>query len=618
MRKACLVARRLLIGALVVLLGVIGWAASGSDAWSAPRTLRLAAVSAGDVGAEREAMLPRELKPADVEHYKRIFALQKKGKWRAADREIKKLSNRLLMGHVLGQRYLHPTAYRSRFRELRDWLKKYADHPEAARIYKLAMRRKAKSARAPRAPVAPTRGLVRAWSAERGDARGYVSPRKRSAASRRKLINLIAHIRRHLRKNELRGALKHLKRKDFLKLADTVEYDIVRTEIAQAYFFAGKPAVALDLARASAARSGDAAPLSAWVAGLAAYRLGKLDQARRSFEVLAHSDSADPERVAAGAYWAARLNLITRRPEAVNRLLDIAASYPRSFYGLLALRALGEEPDFNWRLPPLSNDALAIIEKLPAARRAIALVEVGQRRRAETELRRIDPGADDELGRAVLALAGRLRLPEAQLRLGRRLARIDGRRHEGAIFPLPAWKPKEGFRVDRAVLYALIRQESEFNARAKSRVGARGLMQLMPRTASFIARDRRYRTSRRNRLFDPTINMTLGQKYVLHLFAQPEVRSNLAFALAAYNGGPGNLRKWRRRMKVTDDPLLFIESVPSAETRDFVHAVLKNVWIYRARLGQPAGSLDSLAGGGWPTYTAQDATAVAYMLNVGN
>ncbi len=618
MRKACTAAQRLVIGVLGVLLGVIGWSASGSHAWAEPHALRLAAVSAGDVGAEREAMLPRVLSRADIAHYKRIFALQEKGKWRAADREIKKLSDRLLMGHVMGQRYLHPTAYRSRFRELRDWLKKYADHPEAPRIYKLALKRKPKSARAPRAPVAPTRGLVRARAAERDEARGYISPRKRSAAQRRKLINLIAHIRRHLRRNELRGALKHLKRKDFLKLADAVEYDIVRAEIAQAYFLAGRPKTALELAGASAARSGDAAPLAAWVAGLAAYRLGELEIARKHFEALAHSDSADPERIAAGAYWAARLNLITRRPEAVNRLLGIAASYPRSFYGLLALRALGEEPDFNWELPPLTAEALAILDKLPAARRAIALVEVGQRRRAETELRRIDPGADDALGRAVLALAGRLGLPEAQFRLGRRLARIDGRRHEGAVYPLPAWRPKEGFRVDRAILYALIRQESQFNARAKSRVGARGLMQLMPRTASFIARDRRYRTSRRNRLFDPTINMTLGQKYVLHLFAQPEVQGNLAFALAAYNGGPGNLRKWQRRMKGIDDPLLFIESVPSAETRDFVHAVLKNVWIYRARLGQPARSLDALASGGWPAYTAQDATAVAYMLNVGN
>ncbi len=614
MRKACWAARRLLIGVLGVLFGVIGWGASAADALAGPHALRLAAVSAEDAAAEREAMLPRVLSPADVKRYRRIFALQEKGRWRAADHEIKKLSNRLLMGHVLGQRYLHPTAYRSKFRELRDWLKTYADHPEAARIYKLALKRKPKSARAPRAPVAPTRSIARAKASDRG----YVSPRKRSAAQRRKLVNLIAHIRRHLAKGEIRGAAKHLKRKDFLNLADPVEYDIVRAEVAYAYFLAGKPKTALELARASARRSGEAAPLADWVAGLAAYRLGRLDIARRHFETLAHFETADPERIAAGAYWAARVNLITRRPEKVSRLLGIAASYPRSFYGLLALRALGEEPDFDWTRPLLTERDLAIIEKIPAAMRAIALVEVGQRRRAETELRRIDPGADDALGRAMLALAVRLDLPESQLRLARRLARIDGRRHEAALYPVPAWKPKTGFQVDRAVLYALIRQESEFNVRAKSRVGARGLMQLMPRTASFITRDRRYRTSRRNRLFDPVVNMTLGQKYVLHLLAQPEVRGNLAFALAAYNGGPGNLRKWRRRAKAADDPLLFLESVPSNETRAFVQAVLKNVWMYRARLGQPARSLDALAGGDWPAYTAQDATALAYSLNAGN
>ena len=81
--------------------------------------------------------------------------MQKKGSWRAADREIKKLGSRLLMGHVLAQRYLHPTKYRSRYNELERWLRYYADHPEARRIYRLALRRKGKSSRQPQQPTVP-------------------------------------------------------------------------------------------------------------------------------------------------------------------------------------------------------------------------------------------------------------------------------------------------------------------------------------------------------------------------------------------------------------------------------------------------------------------------------
>jgi soluble lytic murein transglycosylase-like protein len=76
---------------------------------------------------------------------------------------------------------------------------------------------------------------------------------------------------------------------------------------------------------------------------------------------------------------------------------------------------------------------------------------------------------------------------------------------------------------------------------------------------------------------------------------------------AAYNGGPGNLAKWRRRiLKLTSDPLLFIESMPSRETRDFVERVLSNFWIYRDRFGQKVPTLDAIAAGKTPIYKSID------------
>ena len=74
---------------------------------------------------------------------------------------------------------------------------------------------------------------------------------------------------------------------------------------------------------------------------------------------------------------------------------------------------------------------------------------------------------------------------------------------------------------------------------------------------------------------------------------------------AAWNGGPGNLNKWRKATEYMNDPLFFIESIPVRETRNFIEHVLSNLWIYRNRLGQKIPSLDAVAAGEWPQYKPQ-------------
>ncbi len=582
---------------------------AGGEATAEPSVVRVAVAPDGTAGAEREIALPGVLGARDVERYKRIFELQIAGDWHAANHEIGELGDRILMGHVMVQRYMHPTAYRSKFKELRDWLEAYADHPQAKRVYRLAMRRKPASARAPRKPVLPIQPKL-----DNGDAtpkRGYVSSRKRTKAQRNALIKLIAHMRRHIRRGQAAGADKHLWQADFKGIADDYEFDTLRRDVAHAYLVKGDDAKAFEYAAASAQRSGEAVPLAHWTAGLAAFRLGELDAAREHFEALARSDVAATETAAAGGYWAARVNLITRKPQRVSRFLEIAATEPRSFYGLLALRALAEDAGFTWQPPPLTERDLEIVRRVPAAIRALALAQAHQHARAELELRRLRADASPALGRAMLAIATRLRLPAAQLRIAKSLSKLDGRRHDGGLYPLAAWAPEGGYRVDRALIHALMRQESQFNARAKSRAGARGVMQLMPSTASFISGDRRYRKSHRNKLFDPATSIELGQTYILHLAAQPEIADNLFYLVAAYNGGPGNLKKWRRRQAQDDDPLLFVETLPSRETRGFIKSVLTNFWAYRAQLGQATPSLDAVAGGRWPVYVPLDPTSVA-------
>jgi soluble lytic murein transglycosylase-like protein len=92
---------------------------------------------------------------------------------------------------------------------------------------------------------------------------------------------------------------------------------------------------------------------------------------------------------------------------------------------------------------------------------------------------------------------------------------------------------------------------------------------------------------------------------------QPDIAGNLFYAAAAYNAGPGNLNKWRRKIDYSGDPLLFIESLPSRETRNYVEHVMANLWIYRHRLGQATPTLDALISGAWPIYMGLDQAEVA-------
>jgi soluble lytic murein transglycosylase len=164
------------------------------------------------------------------------------------------------------------------------------------------------------------------------------------------------------------------------------------------------------------------------------------------------------------------------------------------------------------------------------------------------------------------------------------------------------WQPKDGYQVDRALIYAIMRQESAFVTTARSTAGARGLMQLMPSTAAFIAADRSLRREKVDKLYDPRVNLTLGQKFIKFLLDRDTLKNNLFFVLSAYNAGEGNLQRWT----VRDDPLLFIEAIHLKETRIYVERVMYNLWVYRYRLGQETPSLDDLAEGRWPTYRALD------------
>ena len=391
------------------------------------------------------------------------------------------------------------------------------------------------------------------------------------------------------------------------RLLSQATHDELRDAIVDAYLDAGDAQAALAL---SAAAKNDAdAPIAHWHAALAAWRLGRLAEAGRHFQAVARSPGQSPWTVSAAAFWAARVELHNQRPELVSYWLGIAAEHPRTFYGLLARRLLGIDTYFDFDADDFTDLDRQRVNGTEAGRRALGLLQVGQRVRAEAELTALASHGPAPLVQALADLADRANLPALSLQLAAVLANRDGLDHDKALYPVPRWKPRGGFTVDRALLFALMRQESLFLPHVESNAGAVGLMQLMPATARSMAEltGVSLQGQAREALADPEINLTLAQAYVGQLLRDEHINGNLLLLACAYNSGPSNALHWLdARPEYRKDPLLFLESIPSPQTRVYVERVLANYWIYRQRLGQPTPDLDALAAGDWPTYTAFD------------
>ncbi|WP_169544584.1 lytic transglycosylase domain-containing protein [Sneathiella aquimaris] len=550
--------------------------------------------------------IPTILSDKDAGLYQQIFREQEEGNWKKADKLIRKIEDPLLMGHVKQQRYMHPTHYRASYPELHLWLKQYADHPGADKLYRLAVSRHLSDWKA---TPKPKTGQYLGGTGPGQPfylSRSYKSKRSRSTKTVTEVKHAHRVVRRYLYRGQPTKAIEYLEQKKIQKLLDKTEYAILQAQIAKSFFLYAKDDLALEHAEAALQKSRRYVPLAHWTAGLTAWRLGKMKKAARHFTALSDVKRISGWTASRSSWWASRSFLKLGEAEKAIEYLQKAATYPRTFYGLLALRQLGVYKPFDWDLPKLTAANIEKLLKLPAAKRAIALSEAGQFHLAERELRSSFSKLRSKDGNLLLTLSERIGVPAVAMRMGLYLWERKDTAIDAAIYPLPQWIPQGGFKVDRALIYAFMRQESGFYSRAESPVGAKGLMQLMPSTASYLAGDKSLRNRKNRKLFNPSYNLKLGQKYLTYLMQDKTVQTNLFHLTIAYNGGPGNLIKWKSRTKANGDPLFFIEAMQSRETRSFIKRVLTNFWIYRHRLGQDLPALDDIAQGRWPQYRSLD------------
>ena len=557
------------------------------------------------------ATLPQPLGSFDVAQYSRLLKLQKDGKMKQAIREMGRIKDPVLKGHVLAQRYLHPTAWRSSYKELSGWLKLYNDHPDASRLYWLAKRRKPKNARSPKSPKP---GYLNGYG--QAGSYGYVPRIPASNAGRAsptRTATIARDVRRAIRKGWPSGALNILAKPQNRRYLTRDEEGQLRGEVAHAYFIFGVDAKAIRQARYAIANGRDHADLAYWAGGLAAWRSGQIDLAGSFFRDLAEMDDVHPGRRSAAAFWAHRVELRLGRPLQAMRYLEVAAREIDSFYGVVARHALGQKINVSFDLPEVEERFYDWLLKRPGGRRLFALLQIGETHAAEREMRYLWMEMPEQYQLEVMRFAAENGMAGLSFRTAEIIRRETGVSWYGALYPLPQFDAD--YVIDEALVWAISRQESGFNPRAKSRAKAAGLMQLMPATASFIARDRGYRTNKRHKLFEPALNLQLGQSYIQHLLDEPLVESSLVRMLAAYNGGPGNLRKWLRKVDHQDDPFLLVESMPARETRHYVKNVISNLGMYRQRFGQTAPALSGLAIGNGGVFVPRAASDVSVPQN---
>jgi soluble lytic murein transglycosylase-like protein len=537
------------------------------------------------------------LSKSDRALYQDIFKAQDRADWKTANAKTEKLKDLRLRGYIVYQRLMHPSDYVSSYEELAGWLDQYPALAGAHDIYKLAQKRKPAGASPLKKPI-ENRIIYGSLRELNPEAPRYSSTKKRSAAQTKLIHDLEKAIRGNLRQDRITISNDQLKQSEAKIYMDDVEYDRLRAQIAAGYLYIDMPEKALELSLASLNRSGEKAPLSGWVAGLTSWTEKDYANAYKYFQTVALSDYTSTWTKAAGAYWASRAALKLGQFDKVSEWLNIAAEYNRTFYGVLAIRALGRDVRFNWALPAFKQDHEDKILSYTAGRRAFLLIQAGQKSLASRELLKLHPNGDDSLETALITFSAKYELPSFQIQFAHLFKQDDDSFYDSALYPLAAWKPKNDWEIERAFIHAIVRQESRFDPRAEnSYSNAMGLMQILPSTANGVVGSKQFSNAGKYSLKDPIINITVGQRYLLKLQNKLDNEDDLIRLAIAFNAGPGNLRKWEKELHHIEDPLLFMEMLPYAETRAYVERVMSHYWIYKMRLGEESVTLNQLASG---------------------
>ena len=367
---------------------------------------------------------------------------------------------------------------------------------------------------------------------------------------------------------------------------------------------AGVPGMAYKVAAGHSFTEGLEFAQLEWLAGWVALRsLNRPVLAGQHFQTL-YKGVETPISKSRGAYWSGRAAEAADNKEQALHWYQTAANHATTYYGQLAANRV------QWLTGQNQAAILDLAEEAPAERAQRIAFSQNEFVRLVSAMEQIGGKAAEQVP-MFMSLLRRTATSEAEYRMIGELAMTLKRPSEAISTAKAAAQdgynlvelgyPRLDFStepmVETALIHALIRQESGFNPLARSRVGALGLMQLMPATANQVAREANLRHNTAWLLSRPDHNVRLGAQYLADMLARYD--GSYVLAVAAYNAGPGRVDEWiekygdprDRRVDVID----WIERIPFRETRNYVQRVLEATQVYRARMagGKAAVTLDA-------------------------
>jgi soluble lytic murein transglycosylase len=320
----------------------------------------------------------------------------------------------------------------------------------------------------------------------------------------------------------------------------------------------------------------------AWLGGMAAMKRGRPADAVGLFERYANA-AKSPQSQSKGQYWAGRAAQAAGDSATAQRFFNSAAGYPDQFYGQLALerlgrRVVGPPPLDASRVTPAQRATFDSIELV----RAVRLIgEIGDWQDQTQFIRALAAQANSDTDHVLMAdLAQKIGRPDLGVMVAR-AARMSGA-SDYVRTGFPTVAVSAPLQSNWTMIHAIARQESQFDRMAVSHAGARGMLQLMPGTAREQAGKLGLPYDQMRLTADPAYNQMLGSTYFQRIL--DSFGGNYPLAIAAYNAGAGNVRKW---LNTNGDPrmpgndiVLWIEQIPFQETRNYVQRVLENAVVY--------------------------------------
>ena len=311
-------------------------------------------------------------------------------------------------------------------------------------------------------------------------------------------------------------------------------------------------------------------------------------EVRAAIERMSPAERGEP----VWTYWLGRSLHALGMPEEGRALFGRIAG-EHHFYGLLASEELGMALAIPPKAVPPTPEELAKVAALGGIGRSLALYRLGLRNEGLAEWLWAVKAMDDRALLAAAELAGQNRIWDRAINTADRTLS----EHDFSLrYPVPygdvLQKHARVRNLDEPLVFGLVRQESRFIADARSSAGAAGLMQLMPSTASLVAKKIGMKNYSPARLGKPEANAALGTSYLRQML--DGFGGNATLAAAAYNAGPGRASRWRDARAI--EGAIYVETIPFAETRQYVKKVMANAVYYAALQGSKQCSLKSRLG----------------------